>query len=249
MNEFFSDVPTARLLVDPARSGAWNMAVDEALLESAAGGGPTTLRLYQWETATVSLGYFQRETPEIEPDGRFHGLPAVRRLSGGGAILHDRELTYSVTIPETHPLAETPTRLYDVVHASIAAALAEWGITVEPRGVTDEGNKTFLCFARGDRRDLVCKGFKVVGSAQRRRGRAILQHGSVLLSRSPWAPEFPGLAELSGTPLDPEALQESIARHCEVRLFCRWSTAALTHQERQRSQDIFNRRASDGTSR
>src|SRR5882724_9809402 len=95
-----------RLIIDPPAHGAWNMAVDEALLESAAVDGIATLRLYQWSEPTLSLGYFQPAADrQTHPASR--ECPLVRRASGGGAILHDRELTYSLAIPEKSARAAT----------------------------------------------------------------------------------------------------------------------------------------------
>ena len=86
----------ARLILDPPADGLWNMALDEALLELAGESGIPTLRLYRWQPATLSLGYFQPyQDRESHPPSTT--CPVVRRSSGGGAILHDRELTYSFT--------------------------------------------------------------------------------------------------------------------------------------------------------
>src|SRR5438105_7871697 len=89
-----------RLLVDPAAGGAWNMAVDEVLLDGvAAGTTPPTLRFYEWMPPCLSLGYFQ-PFEVVDVDGcRALGIEVVRRPTGGRAILHDRELTYSVALP------------------------------------------------------------------------------------------------------------------------------------------------------
>src|SRR5437899_7083966 len=94
-----------RVIVDTLPgSGEWNMAVDEALLESAVAGGSCATRWYCWNQATLSIGYFQ--TPEEALcKRRFAALPVVRRLTGGGAIVHHHELTYSCTLPARHPLA------------------------------------------------------------------------------------------------------------------------------------------------
>src|SRR5687767_6703039 len=91
-------MPTARLIIDPPAEGSWNMAVDEALLESAADSGEITLRFYEWSRATLSLGYFQSHA---ERSGHTASLacPMVRRSTGGGAIVHDQELTYSLVVP------------------------------------------------------------------------------------------------------------------------------------------------------
>src|SRR5690606_18263998 len=188
-----------RVIIEPEPAGgAWNMAVDEVLLESALRHGICTLRWYRWREPTLSLGYFQSpDDPLI--DDRFCALPVVRRLSGGGAILHDRELTYSCAIGVQHPLAAEPASLYKTMHAAIVAELARVGVEVAPRGIAEKGlDANFLCFSRGDANDLVIAAHKVLGSAQRRRRGAVLQHGSLLLERSPLAPEYPGIADLSG---------------------------------------------------
>src|SRR3989454_11069569 len=89
-----------RLLHDPPGEGAWNMAVDEVLLDGvAAGSGPPTLRFYTWTPACLSLGYFQPFSVVNVEGCRGLGVDVVRRPTGGRAILHDRELTYSVALP------------------------------------------------------------------------------------------------------------------------------------------------------
>ena len=183
------------VILDEPQSGQWNMAVDEALLEESLHSGTTFLRLYRWSEPTVSLGYFQSAAAQAD-DPRLVNLPTVRRLSGGGAILHHHEQTYSCALPPTHPLAQQPSRLYEDIHAVMAAWLAEWGIAVKPRGRTlDRQQEPFLCFLREAAPDLVLNGHKVLGSAQRRRRGAVLQHGSLLLRTSEFAPDLLGLSE------------------------------------------------------
>ncbi|MEM6330787.1 MAG: lipoate--protein ligase family protein, partial [Planctomycetota bacterium] len=87
-----------RLIVDPPQPGARNMAVDEALLDAAAAGAGATLRLYRWSSPTLSLGYFQPLAARAAHPASA-GCPCVRRHSGGGAIVHDHELTYSLAVP------------------------------------------------------------------------------------------------------------------------------------------------------
>src|SRR5262245_57717493 len=87
-----------RLLSDPPAPGAWNMAVDEVLLTAAAASGQATLRFYTWNEPTLSLGYFQAAADRQQHAASL-ACTLVRRASGGGAILHDRELTYSVALP------------------------------------------------------------------------------------------------------------------------------------------------------
>jgi lipoate-protein ligase A len=235
-----------RLLTGPHRhSGAWNMAVDEAILEGVASGAPATLRIYGWEEPTVSLGYFQRVHPEIDPGGRFHGLATVRRLSGGGAILHHHEITYSCCLPAGHPLAEAPGQLYEEMHAAIAEALADFGVLARPRGESHRDDKTFLCFSRGDRRDLVCDGHKVVGSAQRRRRGAVLQHGSILLKASAHAPEFPGVWDLTGMTFNEAALKNVVRRNCAQILGGAATESGLSDSEQALAEALVGERYAD----
>lgn len=191
----YSSIPDhCRLIIEPAPlSGSWNMAVDEALLESAAENELCSLRWYRWDQPTISLGYFQKNETEDQIDA-WKGLPRVRRLSGGGAILHHHELTYSFAIPASHPLSKSPPDLYLKIHQPLIDVLAAHDLPVVFRGVSIKAeSEPFLCFGRGDERDLVYQGNKVLGSAQRRRRGAIVQHGSLLLLTSDYAPHFPGL--------------------------------------------------------
>lgn len=215
-----------RQLVDPPAIGPWNMAVDEALLESAANEGVATLRLYQWNEPTVSLGYFQ-SYGERAAHPASASIACVRRLSGGGALVHDRELTYSLCLPADHPQAKEPEALYGTVHQAIVATLVELGVDARLRG--GSGNppievapevEPFLCFVRGTPCDVVLEAkntphgpVKIVGSAQRRRRGAVLQHGAILLAASTSAPELAGIADLTGLALDVERLQSGLAGH------------------------------------
>ncbi len=202
--------PRLRRLVDAPAAGAWNMAVDEVLLESAAAGQPS-LRFYGWTPATLSLGYFQRAADRLLHPASQH-CPLVRRESGGGAIVHDRELTYALALPVHHPLAVDPPRLYRLLHGTLAEVLSQWGISARLRSAAEAKRPSpepFLCFQRRAEGDLVRGEFKVAGSAQRRRSGALLQHGSVLLARSTAAPELPGLEDLGNTAPRPGELIDS----------------------------------------
>lgn len=182
---------------EPA-SGAWNMALDEALFERALAEGVGHFRLYRWSSPTISLGYFQDYDPERLPEP-LRGLDAVRRLSGGGAILHHHEVTYSCSLPPGHPHSVDPARLYLDVHQVLIDQLSKQAFECRFRGPSEKSSQAepFLCYSRGDERDLIHGSHKIVGSAQRRRKGSILQHGSVLLRRSEFAPEFPGVEDLT----------------------------------------------------
>lgn len=210
------------------RPGAWNMAFDEALLDAAAQRGEILLRIYRWAEPTLSLGHFQKTPPADLPDS-LAVLPRVRRLSGGGAILHHHEWTYGLTVPKSHPLAVRPETLYEAVHGWLIAALALCGVESRMRGLTAVGTDAdFLCFRRGDPRDVVVAGRKVIGSAQRRRRGAVLQHGSVLLTRSAFAPDLLGLRDLvPNLPDDPLLGVREFAAVAAVALFPDGVTTAV----------------------
>jgi lipoate-protein ligase A len=200
-----------RLIVDPAASGAWQMAVDEALLDTAAERGQASLRFYGWSEPTLSLGYFQsfRDCQRHRPSC---DCPRVRRQTGGGAILHDDELTYSLALPVAHPLAADATRLYKAVHEALCSMLNQLGIAAALRPLDDPtagGAQPFLCFQRATQGDVLVGSLKVCGSAQRRRRGAVLQHGSLLLGTSSRAPELPGIGALVGRQLQRPRLIES----------------------------------------
>jgi lipoate-protein ligase A len=203
-----------RLLITPDRPGSWNMACDHALAEGVGRGAPPVLRLYGWSPHAVSLGYAQpvrRLAAAIEALRR-RGLDVVRRPTGGGAVLHARELTYAAALPSSAG-GGRPREACAAIHRALAAGLARLGIgdlevgggaaaapaVVAPRagGEAEEGPAVASGAARGPvpagRRPAVCfralgeseiawHGRKLVGSAQRRLGRALLQHGSIPLS-------------------------------------------------------------------
>jgi lipoate-protein ligase A len=199
-----------KTVAEQANSGAWNMALDEALLNAAVHQELCALRLYQWSEPTVSLGHFQKLDDPVVAQ-RFPLLAKVKRLSGGGAILHDVELTYSCVLPASHPLCRQPGEIYDRVHEQIVAVLNDWGVPCAMRGTPLSGPEPFLCFGRGDPRDIVYQGHKLVGSAQRRRSGAVLQHGAILLGASGHAPEFPGILELTGQAFNRDELSQQLA--------------------------------------
>lgn len=269
-------MPAARLILEPVPTpGVWNMAVDETLLESALASGTVTIRIYQWSAPTISLGYFQ-DADELERDPQWVGLAAVRRLSGGGAILHDREITYSISLPPSHAIATHPSRLYAIAHDALIAVLAAHGVRAVMRGGaahqpeaparesgcadviepslalrTSESNvaqssidhrrstiNPFLCFGRGDPHDIVLGPHKIVGSAQRRRRGAILQHGSILLELSPHAPDFPGIGELTGVRLDPIALSRQVGTAITQAFGAQSEPAELTAAEHDAAQAL-----------
>jgi len=228
------------VLIDPPLSGAWNMAVDEALLDDAAASGRAYWRFYQWQEPTLSLGYFQPYDDEARRY-RQRGLPMVRRLTGGGAILHDRELTYSVIVPREHPLARSRDELYGVVHRSVASILEQWKL--EPQlfvaGEPRPASEPFLCFERRAPGDVVAGRCKVTGSAQRRRRGAVLQHGSILLGASEAARHLAGVGELADCRIDADELIRRWLPSLSESLGGQWEPSSLSETVRSRANDLL----------
>ncbi|GIW94335.1 MAG: lipoate--protein ligase [Pirellulaceae bacterium] len=228
----------ARLITNTAASGSWNMAVDEALLESAARQGVPCLRFYQWHPATVSLGYFQSHRDRLQHAASLHA-PWLRRPTGGGAIVHDRELTYSLVVPDTFRLP--PEQWYRQVHEALLAVLRQAGVAarIEWNAPARSGPPSFLCFLRRGRFDLFVGQHKMLGSAQRRRRGALLQHGSFLLARSVLAPEVPGLADIApGVSTDVQTWIAGWSSILEERLGWRFYPDEISDMEKQKAADL-----------
>ncbi len=160
-----------------------NMATDEALFDTACKSGVPVLRLYGWTPATASLGFAQRASEALdfaELDRRH--LPWVRRPTGGRAVLHDMEVTYSVSIPKSDPLYALGLEAsYEWICGPIVAALLAVGVsaTFAPHGST--GFVSASCFTAPGTTDILACQRKIVGSAQMRTRDGFLQHGSVVL--------------------------------------------------------------------
>jgi lipoate-protein ligase A len=183
--------PTWRFLDTGAADGATNMALDEAIMRAvAASRVPPTLRLYAWRPPCLSIGRFQALESQVDVAAcRRQGIDVVRRLSGGGAVLHDLELTYSLTAPEDDPrVAGSVVESYRRISAGLVQGLARLGVAAE-LAQTSEVSETSEVFARGSPvcfeapsdYEVLVGGRKLVGSAQVRQGGVLLQHGSVLL--------------------------------------------------------------------
>src|SRR4030095_9736960 len=162
------------------RSAAMNMAIDQALLESAAA---PSIRFYRWESPALSFGYFGRFADVADKASE---RDLVRRWTGGGIVFHGEDLTYSIVIPAGDPVfGESSTSIYENVHRALGKALLEAGHRATVAGVDDPGfhvNATGyngLCFANPVRADVIIDCRKVAGAAPRRTHRGLLQQGSV----------------------------------------------------------------------
>jgi lipoate-protein ligase A len=163
------------------RSAAMNMAIDEALLESAAA---PSIRFYRWESPALSFGYFGKYADVAEYAGQ---RALMRRWTGGGTVFHGDDLTYSIIIP-AHEVAfsESSTSIYGAIHAALRNALVANGERAElapTASIFDAGaaiiDRGYNCFANPVRADVMLNGRKVAGAAQRRTRRGLLQQGSI----------------------------------------------------------------------
>jgi lipoate-protein ligase A len=171
-----------RVVESGAADGATNMATDVALLAHARATGEATLRLYTWSHPTLSFGRHERTR------GRFdaarlaaHGVDVVRRPTGGRALLHDREITYSVTAPVVD--AESLRTRCDAINERLLRALEILGVSAAPASarLPTQRPGASACFSEPNRGEIVVDRRKIIASAQFVEDGAFLQHGSILL--------------------------------------------------------------------
>ncbi|MCK6484627.1 MAG: lipoate--protein ligase family protein [Phycisphaerae bacterium] len=259
---------TLRLIVDPPLTGPENMARDDALLNLVGvADSPPTLRFYRWDPATISLGYFQPYADYAALPVPAGGLSVVRRITGGGAILHDLEVTYSIALPAGHEwLRPNPNRLYELMHdvvinaiGSMAVKYGEWGRrtgAAAPMACGESAQRgPFFCFVRRHALDVVVVSLdspdtceKIAGSAQRRTRLAVLQHGSIILdSRYPQQPCATWRS--LGGPADAET---AIGRLCSAAgevLHSTLEPGTWSDEERTRSAVVRTQYAGDAWTR
>jgi lipoate-protein ligase A len=222
-----------RLIQSWEASPEFNMGLDEALLDSDD--ERPVLRLYSWSPDTLSLGYFQAHAAfeQLAPTGA-----VVRRITGGGAIHHTRELTFSIAAPASHALYRGPlAESYRRVHEALFVALRRMGVEPALCGaahlasdIADSG----MCFHKSTALDIVWNGRKGVGSAQRRRGQRVLHHGSIKLGRSPLEREIACLADSGHEPSCSEAaghVLDALTETWDVR----FEAQAVQPAERERA--------------
>jgi len=189
-----------RLIKDGYHNGFMNMAIDEAIMIAHREGLVSpTIRFYQWSPPAVSLGYFQDLKKEIDIDAcQDMGIDIVRRPTGGKAVLHDKELTYSFVIKEDHPLVnDSILETYKKISRGIIKGLSYLGVKaalvpVREKLKNDSLNKgknskilhpdiKSICFSVPSQYEVQVDGKKILGSAQVRKGGIVLQHGSLLI--------------------------------------------------------------------
>jgi lipoyl(octanoyl) transferase len=244
---------TWRLLTGTGRP-AENMAVDAALAWAVGAGlAPPTLRVYRWHPPAVSVGYAQQRTVPLNLEACARaGLAVVRRPTGGRAVLHDGDVTYALALPRGGWWAERSLgATCRLIHEAVADGLRRLGVPAEVAGPRPSpgARPTPLCFAVLSAHEITVGGRKLVGSAQRRLRRAILQHGSIPLTldrvrlaallegttgteaAAAWGSSMVSLAEVLGRRPDPEAVQAAIAAGVADAFQVRFAAQALGPEE------------------
>lgn len=244
-----------RLLVDEPADGAWNMAVDDALLECAAEDESftATLRLYGWQPAALSFGRHQSAEGAHDPLYlRDHGIDLVRRPTGGSAVLHEHERTYAVVARlGFEPFPSGVVESYAQIASVLCDALSRLGVESDRFSTEARADSTSIaCFSAPSAHEIAVAGRKLIGSAQRRRRRAFLQHGSILCRADPRRlaaalgsrlspPDgFTDLESVLGRTVAPGALDRPLIEAFEVAFRTEAVRADLTARERLRATHL-----------
>ncbi len=242
-----------RLIIDPSSSGCDNMATDEALLLAASSDGVSApvLRIYGWAEPTLSIGYLQKAAEFMDT-----GLPLVRRITGGRALLHDDELTYAVIAGADSELyAMGISMCYSAISRAIAGALNAFGVAADfARPLSPRGYRRHrACFASSARYEVLVGGKKIAGSAQRRLKGALLQHGSIMfgIDSGLWSKVFGAevldktatLMDLEGR-IDREAFRDTFIENISQFLGASFTGQGLTEYEKELRQRLITERYS-----
>ena len=210
---------TWRLLNTDHADGSTNMAIDEAILWAVAEGeSRPTLRFYGWEPPCLSIGYSQSMEDDVDVDKyREAGIDFVRRATGGRSILHADELTYSVVAPQTEPrVAGGVIESYRRLSAGLVAGLRSLGLAAAQVETANDKGESAACFDAPSSYEITVGGRKLVGSAQVRKKRVVLQHGSL-----PLEGDIAGIFDFLRVPSDErreELKQELRARATSLEL-------------------------------
>lgn len=227
---------TWRLITTWGAQPSFNLGLDEALLESSD--APVTVRFYSWKPATLSLGYFQKFA---DVPAALDARSVVRRFTGGGAIHHERELTFSIAAPLDHPLYRVSMPdSYARVHAGVARALLTLGIEAKLRGesaLASDREGTGMCFHKSSPLDLVWEERKGVGSAQRRTRERVLHHGSIKLGTTPLEGDI-ATAERVAPRLTPEAFAPALRAAFEAEFGVKLEAGVPDALERGRAKEL-----------
>lgn len=231
---------TGRLL-RCAGPAAWNMALDEVLLNGAPTASRIILRLYGWNRPAVTLGRFQNTAQSVDMEFcRLNGVEVVRRPTGGRAVYHATDLTYSLLFPEAAAGGRSIRESYRLIAHALSQAFNRAGLNIQPGELEKASNPSRAdCFAHLSIADLAIAGRKLIGSAQMRRGGWVLQQGSIRA----WPMETPNgifhsvITKESVRPASSELnrhlVEKAIAEELAVLFHCIWQEASLDKLEEE----------------
>ncbi|OPY16104.1 MAG: Octanoyltransferase LipM [Syntrophus sp. PtaB.Bin075] len=248
---------TWRRLDTGAMPAALNMAIDEAMLRlHVPGESRPTLRFYSWTPPAVSLGYFQKHHAIDLAACQKLGIDVVRRVTGGRAVLHQNDLTYSVVSDSRQGIPSSLEASYRLICNGLLEGFRLMGFTAEHGkeqvGITGED----ICFMRAAVADIVYEGRKFVGSAQKWQGSSLLQHGSIVLEPQvqTWVAiiktdsleslhdslesRITCLREILGRKIDPGELKQAIARGMAEALQTEFEGGELSSREWELAEEI-----------
>jgi lipoate-protein ligase A len=261
-----------RVIQEGRGEAAWNMAVDEAIAESCRQGlSPPTVRLYRWTRPALTIGYFQKISPDIEEEAcRTERITIIRRITGGRAVLHGNDLTYSVTSGVHVP--ELPNNIrgtFLAISRGLIEGLLQLGLQAESVRSPDRGTgRSPICFMSASWYEITCNGRKIIGSAQRRWADGMLQQGSLLLDFDPFVfnklfhfsdqtqrermieecrNRIGGLNGLLPTRVSPETVSKVIVSGFEKGLGIQFIPTGLTPLELERAHQLTQTKYSDNS--
>ena len=261
---------TWRLIPYQSHNAFQNMAIDEAIFrETLKNRKPPTLRFFGWHPAAVSVGYFQDVPKEIHVGRcRSAGVDMVRRMTGGKAVYHQDEITYSLSAgPWERRFPDGILRTYEIISSCLARGLSELGIhamLAEKSALARKKERAPCCFSEPAGKELTVDGRKICGSAQVRSHGGFLQHGSLLMTfdpaataaliQSPAPPEqlrnrAVGVNELVETPVSAEELCEALRRGFCDALGVDFCEGELTPEEKAMSDRLVKKYESDAWNR
>lgn len=262
-NEWKHKMSIWRIIEDGPGNAAWNMAVDEAIAESCRRElTPPTLRFYTWTHPALTIGYFQKPDRDIDEEVcEKEGIPIVRRITGGRAVLHGNDLTYCVA--SSALCAELPNTIqgtFFAISRALIDGLHRLGVEADAVNAPYKlPSRSPLCFLTASWYEITYQGRKMIGSAQRRWKDGMIQQGSLLLGIYPEAHyklfRFPdetrrariikecrtrmvGLDDLLPTPGTPGAIVKQIAAGFEKTLGITLKPAGLTPLEHERAEEL-----------
>lgn len=258
-----------RLIDTGYNDGAYNMAADEALMESVAARDSTpVLRFFGWVPPTLSIGYFQKAEKEVDLERlKSMGFGFVRRPTGGRAVLHDKEITYSVSIREEE-LPGSVIETYKALSLGLVEGLKVLGIEAEVASLKESGAGkaiTSACFDSPSWYEVVAQDKKLIGSAQVRKNGTILQHGSVMLEfdadeialtmnvndrardriAAMLSMKAGSLSEMAGREIGYGEAGQAIAEGFRRAFDIKFEVSSLTEKEKQRADELKDKYLSD----